>query len=97
MPVGNVMWPFFHKRLSFAHEREFRALILGCAEGPDPLAAGVPRGGFAVPVDIETLVETLYVKPGAAGWFTEAVRAVVKSFGFSFPVKQSQLDIEPIH
>jgi hypothetical protein len=27
MPEGNTLWPFLHKRSSFAHENEVRAVI----------------------------------------------------------------------
>jgi len=91
---------YFRKRKSFEHEREFRALAFALAvnsEGHVDLAVPVfPDGGVAVPVDLDVLVEGLFVVPGAPSWFTQTVEATIERFGKRFPVRQSRLDEDPI-
>lgn len=75
------------KRTSFAHERELRAVVL---------SDNRIQGGQNVACNIEALVESLYVAPGAPGWFREAVQQVVHRFGVDRIVKQSDLDVDPV-
>jgi hypothetical protein len=103
MPPGNGFWPFIHKRRSFAHEQEFRAVIYEI--GPNMINhgsfsmrdAGVPPDGFSVPVDLQQLIRAVHVAPSSPAWFADSVKAVVRTFGHKFPVLQSQLDVNPFH
>ncbi len=103
MPPSNAFWPFVHKRLSFAHEQEFRAVIHEMGEqmvdhGRFQIREpGVPPEGFQVPVDVAKLIGKVHVAPTSAAWFADAVRALVQRFGFAFSVEQSQLDRTPIY
>lgn len=103
MPPGNSYWPFIHKRLSFAHEQELRAVIHHI--GPNMVdhtafqirEGGVPPGGVSVPVSVGTLVQKVHVAPSSPAWFADAVKAAVDRFGYGFPVVQSLLDVTPFH
>jgi hypothetical protein len=97
----NTYLPFIHKRKSFEHECELRAVAQTI-----PGKFGVPalteeqscfdRFGDFVPIDLATLVEILYVAPTAPLWFVELVKSVVNQYGFSFLVRPSDLDRDPI-
>ena len=89
----NVFPPFVHKRKSFEHEREVRALVSPwfTRDAKEPL-----NGGVQIRMDIETLVEKIYVAPSAPAWFTELTSAVVGRYGYNFPVEQSSLDESPV-
>lgn len=86
---------FMHKRLSFAHEREVRAIRwnrAGWGAGPEYEAPmGIP-----VPVDLEELIESVYVAPTCPSWFFSLVRQVVARYQLDVPVVQSALDKAPM-
>jgi hypothetical protein len=101
MPPSNTFWPFIHKRLSFEHERELRAVIY--QHGPKMIdhgsfhhrESGVPPEGFLVPIDLNGLIRAVRIAPSSPGWFADAVKAVIRAFGNGFSVEQSQLDATP--
>ena len=99
----NTFFTFTHKRKSFEHERELRAVISDLPvkdspyEGPPidydkPVVAGVWRE-----VELKDLLETVYVSPGSPGWFTELVKGVLSRYGLDIPVTQSSLDEDPVY
>jgi len=94
--TGNAFIPFLTKRKSFEHEREVRAIV-GCASiNPDQSGLPLEVGGANIKVNLERLVQAVYVAPTAPQWFTEVVRQTIKQFGFDFDVRQSDLAMDPI-
>jgi hypothetical protein len=61
IPAGNPVFPFLYKRQSFEHKREVRA-ISPLVEMKNPAQY---KHGIGIPVDLNTLIEDLYVHPGA--------------------------------
>lgn len=96
--AGNLLNPFVHKRKSFEHEREIRALITRFPSAPDwpDLKNDTIHEGVQVPVDVDRLVEHIYVAPSAPSWFAKLVREVIARYGFRFEVTQSKLDEGPV-
>jgi len=100
LPEGNSFYPFLHKRTSFEHERELRAIIqkLPVADG-----GGVDWTkelfdvGVYVPVDLDALIESVFVSPTAPTWFGELVRCVTRKYGLEKEVMQSQLGQDPVY
>jgi len=84
IPEGNAFWPYAFKRLAFQHEQEMR--IVTQAVSPP----GLP--GTLIPVDLSSLIESVYVAPNAAGWFHELVESITRKYGLVLPVRQSSLD-----
>lgn len=92
--------PFFHKRMSFEHEHEVRALFqdVRLYEGEDGHSLHInleePEHGpgIEVPVVLSDLITAVVVAPTAPPWFRDLVTSVVKRFGHVFPVRQSRLD-----
>ena len=98
-PVQKIVDPFFLKRKSLEHEREFRAVIFSLpltADGFDFQTSVFPDGGVAASVDLATLVESVVLSPRAPDWCREVVGQTIKQFGFTFPVRSSELDGSPI-
>jgi len=97
--AGNLLTPFVHKRMSFEHEREVRALVIKIpvAEGGtlDMTQETISRG-LAIQVDVERLVEKIYIAPSAPGWFADLTRALIHKYGYEFEVDQSKLDQQPL-
>lgn len=97
---GNVNFPFVHKRLSFAHERELRALIWD-TNWPRTPEGGVDTGyippdpGRWVSCDLVRLVERIVVAPESPDWFQELVRRVAARYALPADVRRSSLDSAP--
>jgi hypothetical protein len=75
--------PFLFKRRSFEHEREIRAHLLH--RNPAPT-------GLLAPVDLDALVEAVYVAPASPSWHREVVESLCRSYGLDAPVHQSAID-----
>lgn len=101
---------YLHKRKSFEYERELRAILfdreqlIKSAEGlHDKLQKNeVPEifpfaDGIFVSVDIDKLIENVYIAPTAPDWFVDIVKAVSQRFGYSFEIVRSSLDDDPIY
>lgn len=101
IPMGNVLSPFLHKRKSFEHERELRALIWTPQHGKNSMPPGVNKHahdrGIYVSADLNVLVERIYVAPTAPQWFHELIRSLVKRFNLNKPVVQSDLAASPLY
>jgi hypothetical protein len=91
--LGKVFNAIMHKRLSFAHERELRAIFWEQDGIPDaqPYKPQIDDSGLAMEVDLPALIERVYVSPTAAPWFADLVRAMTKKYELAFPVDQSVL------
>jgi len=78
IPVGNSFYAVMHKRSSFEHERECRAVFsryfadLPRVDGmvPDDVLRTFPLG-INVPVDLAELIEQAVVSPLAPAWFAD--------------------------
>jgi len=97
LPEGNTFYPYVHKRRSFAHEREVRAVIqeLPVSDQGIDRTKEPPSGGVERSVNISTLIEAIHVAPTCPTWFKETVEKVARRYGLSAPVIQSALDDEP--
>jgi hypothetical protein len=86
------------KRKSFMHEREIRAVVEDGSFQRDPgRPSRFTTGGDYVPVDLNMLIDTIFVSPTAQRWYVELVENVIARYGYHFKVKQSSLDKDPIH
>lgn len=93
----------FHKRKSFEHESELRAVIdyprpggvYSVAEGPGYLdSAGLP--GIFVGVGLAQLIENIRVSPGSPPWFKDVVKTIAGLAKLEGTVFQSKLDEDPL-
>ncbi|MCJ7423214.1 hypothetical protein MUP01_02975 [Candidatus Bathyarchaeota archaeon] len=100
LPEGNIFYPFLHKRKSFAHEQELRAIIL-----KNPPSAGenlnlnqdvIDKGEY-VDVNLDTLVENIYVSPTAQGWFLDLVASAMKKYNLKKEPVRSDLASDPVY
>lgn len=99
IPEGNGFYPFVHKRKSFSHECEVRAVFL---KPPIDLENKTvdfdkrpPNGGVPIPVDLTKLVHEVYVAPTCPAWFHELVTQVCERYALDKKVRQSSLSTEP--
>ncbi len=102
---GNGFAPFMHKRRSFQHEQEVRAVIARFPTRPDPAAEGgfvldysVPSPlGLAIPADPAKLIQEVRIAPDAPDWFLDVVSDVSSRYEFNYPVRRSDLGGEPVY
>jgi len=97
MPEGNVFHAFLHKRKSFIHEQELRAITfeLPTKDGGVDTQARPAGSGKWVSVGLNDLIEKIYVAPSAKPWELELLQRVAKRYGLKAPVVQSDLDQQP--
>ncbi len=88
-----------HKRKSFAHEQEVRAvasLHTPDDKGGAAIRADADERGFYPRVDLEKMIEAVHVHPLAERWFFELVGRVVHRFGLNLPVRRSEMAAKPL-
>ena len=56
----------------------------------------VPPQKVSLEVDLQLLIERIYVSPYAASWFAELVRKVVRRYSLSCAVEPSLLSRDPV-
>lgn len=90
----------FHKRRSFEHEREIRAVVVWPTyadlrdERVDPASHPTPPG-IGIDVDTADLIEGVVVSPWAQGWFVDLVSALATRHGLTCAVVASDLYATP--
>lgn len=93
----DMLSSFVRKRKSFEHEQEVRALVSKWSafeKGPnfdiETIAHGIP-----IKVDMEKLIENIYLAPNTPDWFSALVQEIVKRYDYTFNVVSSKLDERP--
>ncbi len=87
-PLAEEQTPIWYKRDAFTHEREVRVVIED---------ATYKDKGMPIAVDIDTLIEKIYVSPTAPKWLATLVKSVMQKYGVDKPVEYSQLTEKPIY
>lgn len=96
----NGYFPYFYKRASFAHEREFRVVLwdgLGTFLNQDEVRHTLDGQGIKLPLILNDLVREVRIVPGAAGWLRDVVESSARLYGLASPVVQSELDGDPLY
>jgi len=98
MREGDILAPFIHKRTSFIHEKEVRAIIqqLPIKDGTIDWNLKPPEDGIYINVDPNVIIDMVYVSPDAQQWFKDLVESILKKYGLSKVVKRSSLSDDPI-
>lgn len=101
LPRGNSLHRLMHKRLSFAHEQECRAVVWRVGPGgrtsfpvPDHIVGKYPAG-INLETPLEDLVECVVVSPNSPAWFTNTVADLTSRYGYNFAVQKSALSAIP--
>jgi hypothetical protein len=102
-----LLSPFVHKRKSFEHENELRAIIMmvpfkanqnhalslnpkKIVETPDIFALGE-----YIDINLEELIENVFVSPFSPDWFRSLVDSVIKKYALNKASVISKLDDSP--
>ncbi|WP_026706836.1 hypothetical protein [Flavobacterium frigidarium] len=86
IPFDDMFFPFLFKRKSFQYEREVR-IITDVKENKITL-----NDGLKISVDIEKLIENIYIHPKSENWYKNLVIQLVKQLGFDFNIEKSDLE-----
>jgi hypothetical protein len=86
IPFDNLFFPFLFKRKSFQYEREVRIL----SDVKDNTIE--INDGLKINVDINELIEKIYIHPKSENWYKNLVIQLVKQLGFDFTIEKSDLE-----
>lgn len=78
-----------HKLKSYEHEKELRAIITNQV---DEKLYPLHETGKYIPINLEVLIESIYIAPNAPRWFNELVVDIMKKFNLDIPIKTSELN-----
>ena len=94
VPENNIYYPFMFKRKSFEHEKEVRALIDSEKIHKEDLSS-LTTYGFKNRIDLNVLIDEIYVDPTASDWFLGLVQKVVDRYGVKAKIIKSPLYNSP--
>ncbi|MGX7666868.1 hypothetical protein [Flavobacterium pedocola] len=86
IPFDDAFFPFLFKRKSFQYENEIRVIS---DVTPQKLTI---NDGLKINVDINKLIETIYIHPKSENWYKKLVIEVVSKLGFDFTIEKSDLE-----
>ena len=86
IPFDDLFFPFLFKRKSFQYEREVR-IITDVADTKITL-----NDGLKINVDINQLIERIYIHPKSENWYKNLVIQLVEQLGFDFTIDKSDLE-----
>ncbi len=95
IPVSFPFSAVMYKRRSFEHEKEVRVLIINKENGVD-LRMEPLFEGLSVPVDLDTLIEKIYVAPKVGDWAYDLVKKIASNYDINKPICHSSLDTVPL-
>lgn len=100
MPEGNSFYPFVHKRKSFKHEQEVRAIIQEFSYGKNggiDLSKTPFDDGIYISIDLDILINEIHLAPTCPEWLHEVVKSVTRKYGLNKKVLRSDLDKVPFY
>ncbi|MDD2675526.1 DUF2971 domain-containing protein [Flavobacterium petrolei] len=86
IPFDDMFFPFLFKRKSFQYEGEVR-IITDIGESEIKI-----NEGLKINVDINQLIEKIYIHPKSENWYKNLVIQLVKQLGFNFTIEKSDLE-----
>jgi hypothetical protein len=86
IPFDDMFFPFLFKRKSFQYEGEVR-IISDISENNIKI-----NEGLKIDIDINKLIEKIYIHPKSENWYKNLVIQLVKQLGFDFEIEKSDLE-----
>jgi hypothetical protein len=86
IPFDDMFFPFLFKRKSFQYEREVR-IIADLSDQEIKI-----NDGLKIEVDINQLIEKIYIHPKSENWYKKLVIELVDKLGFDFEIEKSDLE-----
>ncbi|MFA9191782.1 hypothetical protein AAGV28_10430 [Flavobacterium sp. FZUC8N2.13] len=88
IPFDDLFFPFLFKRKSFQYEREVRIIT----DVSDSDSNTKLNEGLKISVDINELIEKIYIHPKSENWYKNLVIELMKQLGFDFTIEKSDLE-----
>jgi hypothetical protein len=86
IPFDDMFFPFLFKRKSFQYEGEVR-IITDIGKSDIKI-----NEGLKINVNINQLIEKIYIHPKSENWYKNLVIQLVKQLGFDFTIEKSDLE-----
>lgn len=86
IPFDDTFFPFLFKRKSFQYEREVRIISDVTSDNL------IIDNGLKIDVDINELIEKIYIHPKSENWYKKLVIELVRKLGFNFKIEKSDLE-----
>lgn len=86
IPFDDTFFPFLFKRKSFQYEREVRIISDVTSDNL------IIDNGLKIDVDINELIEKIYIHPKSENWYKKLVIELVRKLGFDFTIEKSDLE-----
>ena len=95
--MQNLLEPLLHKRKSFEHEKEIRAIINTLLLNPGGVIAAEqwPNHGINVDINLQCLLQTIFISPSSQAWYRDIIEQTLSVYGLECPVLHSNLDQSP--
>jgi hypothetical protein len=86
IPFDDAFFPFLFKRKSFQYENEIRVISDVTTQN------FTINDGLKINVDINKMIEKIYIHPKSENWYKKLVIEVVSKIGFDFEIEKSDLE-----
>ncbi len=86
IPFDDMFFPFLFKRKSFQYEREVR-IISDTSDTKISI-----NDGIKINVDINQLIDKIYIHPKSENWYKNLVIQLVSKLGFDIEIEKSDLE-----
>ncbi|NDK54559.1 DUF2971 domain-containing protein [Pontibacter sp. BT213] len=95
----NLLTPFFHKRMEFCHEKEYRIYhqIYDAIDNPDYWETQEHNKGKFIDVDLNILIEKIYLPPTIDNSTYQNIVSLTNEYGYDFVFEKSKLQSEPYY
>jgi len=96
-------FPVFFKRKAFEYEKEFRIMAMyeASVENEDNIMDKLlkfklsAKDSIRIEIDLNELIQEIYVSPFAGAWYYELIKKLVKRYGLNIPIQQSSINSIP--
>ena len=86
IPFDDMFFPFMFKRKSFQYEREVR-IISDLSENAVKI-----NDGIKIDVDVNQLIEKIYIHPKSENWYKKLVIELVSKLDYTIEIEKSDLE-----
>jgi hypothetical protein len=93
MPNGNILFPFIRKPIFFKEEHELRFLTYHHPK-PEQYREYLKIDGKHIKVNIDMLIETIYLSPSSPHWMFDLLKSIVKRYNLNKEVIVSKLHFQ---
>lgn len=94
IPCHDPVHLLLFKRRSFAGENEIRTITFQSSKNKKPLLG--QKAGININVNIDELIEAIYISPFSSEWFFDLVNSIIIRYGLDKRISMSELATKPI-